>query len=415
MPQKDYQLWQEIVKQADLGAEEPLLKFTTHEIKRKTVFLRVFEGIEFANGLLGKLDAATRGLGYELRVTGKWATIEDLKIAVGDIRWLWKGWIPRDMITLLAADPGVGKSTLAMWFCKIVAEGLKWPDGETQEVGNAIYIDAEHAQIITASHAVNLNVPTNRVYIPALENDMLGGIDLNNPLHRETLWQMATDLQPRIIVVDSLGSAKSGGMNQKEDIEPAMLYLTHLVQQNACAVVVIHHLHKTKREEAPEIAISHLAGSYTISKLSRSIMFMEDKFSQGVKLWIGKSNVSKKPLALRVSPIETVVANPDGTFEEVVSSFEFEPWQEERRDTKIDQCKRWILEQLQEEQDHSLAAKEVFERAKEDMPFTLHMLKDAGTALERTGRIKRTGGKNSIWSLLQLELDEGEEPDVDVE
>lgn len=400
----DAQIWEGILARAKLGDEAISFRYAHPEFKRQTLFLRISRDLGIDKYTIDKVRLSALESGYHLRVTGKWATVEDLKIAVGDIQWLWKTWIPLDMITLLAADPGVGKSTLAMWFCKIVAEGGLWPDGYTQEPGNSVYIDAENAQVITASHAVNLGVPMDKVFITAFDNDMLSGVDLNQQKHKETLWQMAQDLKPKLWVVDSLGSSKSGAMNQKEDIEPTMMFLSALARESHSGMVVIHHLNKTQREESAEIALNRVAGSYAVGKHSRSVIFLEDKPSLGIKMWIGKNNVSKKPSPMRVTMEESERELADGEKEIYVSSFSFEHWSEEQKLTKIEESQQWVINHLAEKTDYLNVARNIFEIG--DETYTRRTLKEAGAILERKGIISRSGGRDSVWKLLQPPLRE---------
>lgn len=410
MPYKtEAQQWQDIVADAHLELDEgPLLQFVHYEIKRNVLFIRVWDGLELPPEIVMKITLAAQAQGLRTRLTGKWATMADLDLAVGEISWLWKDWIPREMITMLAGEAGTGKSQLALWFCKVVSEGLYWPDGTQFAVpGKVIFVDAESAQVITKERCINMGINMERVYVPNLGNDMLAQPDLSNKEHKEQIYNMVDELRPDLIVVDSLGGAKSGGENAKEDMQPVMLWLTKLMQNKGCALTVIHHLNKGMREEKEEIALSRLRGSTTIAQFARSVMFIGKK-PNGTKLWIGKSNVAKAPEPFSVEMRLQEYMAPDGTFATSVTGFDFARWAEEEKHTKIGDCKRWIMEALEEAPNHSMEASELIELARVDMPFTAHNVKDAGQALEREGKIKRTGGKRSVWSLVRLDRPPGE-------
>ena len=49
------------------------------------------------------------------------------KVIQHDIEWLWPGHIPLGMLTLIAGDPGVGKSFLTLYIAATVSAGLPWP------------------------------------------------------------------------------------------------------------------------------------------------------------------------------------------------------------------------------------------------------------------------------------------------
>lgn len=392
------QLWDKIVTEAGLGDQSAYLDFTRHEFKRGVVFLRLLQAIDLPPELITALTQAALQYEYQLKVTGKWATMADLQLAVGDVSWLWKDWIPKDMLTLLAGDPGTGKSQLALWFCKLVAQGLMWPNRELTTPSNVIYVDAEAAQVITKERCLNMDIPMDRVYVPNLGNDMLAQPDLADESHREQLWNMVEEVEPALIVIDSMGGIKSGGENKKEEMQPIMLYLTRLVQNRNCAILVLHHLNKTKREEHEEIALANLRGSSVIAQFARSVMFISSK-PQGTKLWVGKSNIAKLATPLRLDARIEQVGR-----ESIIRGFDFSEWSEDEKPTKIEECQRWVIEHLLTKDQYQNVGSNIFELG--DETWTRRTVKDAGAVLERKGLITRSGGRGSIWQLIQHPLKE---------
>jgi hypothetical protein len=55
------------------------------------------------------------------------------RVASSPIRWLWPGRVPLGGLTLLAGDPGVGKSLLTLDLAARVSRGAPWPDELEQE------------------------------------------------------------------------------------------------------------------------------------------------------------------------------------------------------------------------------------------------------------------------------------------
>ena len=49
------------------------------------------------------------------------------KVIQHDIDWLWPDHIPLGMLTLIAGDPGVGKSFLTLYIAATVSAALPWP------------------------------------------------------------------------------------------------------------------------------------------------------------------------------------------------------------------------------------------------------------------------------------------------
>lgn len=393
------QIVDHIVADAGLAEDRELLPFLRYEVQRKAIFIRVLDAqLEIPERMVERLKRSAESHGYEVRFTGKYATMADLELAVGNISWVWRNWLPKEMISMLAGEPGTGKSILALWLCKLVAEGMVLPDGQRTEAGRVIYIDAEAAQVITKERCKSMGIDPSAVYVPNLDNNMLSQPDLSEENHRTQLTNMVEDIKPSLIVIDSMGGVKSGGENRKEDMQPIMLYLTQLVQNRQTGMLVIHHLNKTKREEGEEIALGNLRGSTVISQFTRSVMFMSRK-PQGIKLWVGKTNIALPPAPLKVLP-ET----EEGEFGTMITGFDFEPWEDEVRMTKLEECATWVQARLGAQIDNQEVSHDIFEAG--DETWTKRTIKDAGAMLERKGIIIRTGGRHSVWRLVQPRLHE---------
>lgn len=59
------------------------------------------------------------------------------------MNWLWDGYFARGKMTLLAGEPGTGKTTIAMSIGATVTQGGIWPDGTVAEAGNIVIWSGE--------------------------------------------------------------------------------------------------------------------------------------------------------------------------------------------------------------------------------------------------------------------------------
>jgi len=61
------------------------------------------------------------------------------------VRWLWPGRFARGKVTLIAGDPGLGKSFLTLDLAARVSTGMGWPDAphERREPGGVVLLSAE--------------------------------------------------------------------------------------------------------------------------------------------------------------------------------------------------------------------------------------------------------------------------------
>ena len=69
------------------------------------------------------------------------------------LRWLWPKRIPLGRVTLLASDPGLGKSLLALDIAARVSRGAPWPDESRRSAeprsGSRVLIPALDSRLLT--------------------------------------------------------------------------------------------------------------------------------------------------------------------------------------------------------------------------------------------------------------------------
>ena len=49
-------------------------------------------------------------------------------VALEPVRWLWNGFLPAGMLTILGGAPGCGKTTIALSLAATITRGGAWPD-----------------------------------------------------------------------------------------------------------------------------------------------------------------------------------------------------------------------------------------------------------------------------------------------
>jgi hypothetical protein len=59
------------------------------------------------------------------------------------VEWIWPGRIARRKLTLIAGDPGVGKSQITCDVTARISTGAEWPDGNRAPLGSTIILSAE--------------------------------------------------------------------------------------------------------------------------------------------------------------------------------------------------------------------------------------------------------------------------------
>ena len=212
-------------------------------------------------------------------------SLDHLAPGIPPVSWLWPGWIPRGMITLLCAAPGAGKSYFALDLAHRLIAGLPWPDGAPPAQpgapgANVIYVDAEAAPQLLNARAVAWGMDRSRLFpmLPAPDRvGRDGALDLNAPACQDRLLKMATALRPALIIVDSLGSASRGAENQASAVDDLFDFLNRLAVRHQAALLLIHHLRKRGAAAGGALPGASLSGedvrgSGHIVSLARSVL-----------------------------------------------------------------------------------------------------------------------------------------------
>jgi hypothetical protein len=74
----------------------------------------------------------------ELPAFGETFIIKASEITPEPISWLWKYWLARGKLHIIAGAPGTGKTTIYLAFAAIITSGGTWPDGTRAAAGNVL-------------------------------------------------------------------------------------------------------------------------------------------------------------------------------------------------------------------------------------------------------------------------------------
>ena len=397
-------------------------------------------------------------------------SLGEMKRGFADVRWLWPGWIPRGMVTLLGAAPGMGKSLLALDLARRIIVGDPWPDGQAglpprdHVESRVLIVDAEGAPALLNQRAAAWDMDEQKLFlltspqpresvrlagvprspaqslhprdgpasgrpaggwgarrrsprtkIPSVgrgkggergshagpwarERDDGGDglIDLAGPRYQELLREMCHDLQPALVVVDSLAAATSRGETSIEGSRAILGFLTGLARDHDMGMLVIHHLRKRAGGSRARFrpAADDLRGSSHLSAAARSVLAMSMATSPpGTATWavgdrgeilfqgpgytgprrleVVKTNLCRLPPAL-----EVVLEGGDGA----VPSLRYaQASPDEPPPTQTALCARWLLDHLAAAAEPQKPAEVV--RAAQEAGFTRFTLYRARRAL----------------------------------
>jgi RecA-family ATPase len=177
-----------------------------------------------------------------------------LKSLVGVTRelleWLWPGRIPLGKLTLLAGDPGLGKSFVTLDMAARVSRGDAWPDMPLlkQTPGNVILLNAEDDLADTIAPRLD-KAHADDARILALEGVETQGrrrqfsLEIDVPRLEEVLVE---NTETRLVVIDPL-AAYCGAVDshKNSDVRGLLAPLAELAGQHRVAIVSVTHLSKS--------------------------------------------------------------------------------------------------------------------------------------------------------------------------
>ncbi|NNJ27666.1 AAA family ATPase [Alienimonas chondri] len=265
---------------------------------------------------------------------GAWTELAD--VAPRPVRWLWPGLLPTGKLTVLAGDPGTGKSFLTLDWAARVSAGRGFPAYRTesskdQEIKNqdgggdgglvldSLEVEASPqgvilfcgeddpadtvrprlealgADVSRITLAGQVTTPTRGVRQDGT-NEVRRGYDLaaDLPRLRARLDRQAADGRPvGLVVVDPLAAFTATGNRNHERATRAILDpLAALAAETDVAVVAVLHL----RKERGGPAVLGPLGSIAQAAVARSVLLVSEDPADpaGSVLRPGKANLAKR-------------------------------------------------------------------------------------------------------------------------
>jgi KaiC/GvpD/RAD55 family RecA-like ATPase len=335
----------------------------------------------------------------------RFPSLAEIAEELAPIEFLWPGWIPRSMITLLGASPGSGKSMLALDLAWRIISGRGFPDGSPVPEPGApvIYVEAENVPQILNERAENYQIDRKKLYL--MMPDDGDWIDFGSEKYRNRLIELAAAVSPELIIIDSLSSVHSKGQNNVEDVRELLSYLSQLAGAFRAGMLLVHHIRKPGSGQQSmmnfDLDMSDLSGSGHIVAMSRVVMGLH--VVQTGPEFDPNGPRELKMLKTNLGPYEKSLGfefrqlQPKGVYlhwlDEAPQRFQ-EP-------TKEEECQEWLLMTMLEA-GKPVKPSDIVELGK-DFGYSRSIIYRAREAL--ASRIKNSEGRRSPqneWELIEL-------------
>ena len=172
------------------------------------------------------------------------------EITAKAIDWIWPGRVAVGKLTVIAGDPGKGKSFLSLDIAARLSTGSPFPDGHTPTVGTTLLItDEDDSEDTIKPRLLALNANTSK--ITRLKAVKVKGQEFNWTLKLVKMLTHAVKRIPdlRLIIIDPLFSYFGGAKSADPAEVNAMLgQLNAWADEHGIAVVALVHMTKDSKE-----------------------------------------------------------------------------------------------------------------------------------------------------------------------
>lgn len=178
--------------------------------------------------------------------------------------WLVPDLLTADELFLVAAGPRAGKSLLAMTLALSVASGTPFL-GRPVAKGTVLYVCLEDskAKIKEREQAQGWTRGLPVAWFPKFKLSEL-----------PQLREIADELDPRLIVIDTLSRAKEAGVSESSaEMSQVLEPLQEMANEVGCCVLLVHHTGKVSVDNASQIDLfDTIRGSSAIRAVCRGSM-----------------------------------------------------------------------------------------------------------------------------------------------
>jgi hypothetical protein len=226
--------------------------------------------------------------------------------------FVWDGYLPRGVVSMLAAHGGTGKSTIALMLCVAASLGRPLFGVETVQC-NALFVSLEDSASVIRHRLANICQKWD-INPASLDGkltiaDGTGDPELFTADHRAAgvktrsyfeMNQLVKSGEVGLVVVDNASDAYGGDEIQRRQVRAFIRALMEVAKPVNCALLLLAHVDKsTSRSKQPENSEGY-SGSTAWNNSVRSRLFMKRDESGNLNIEHQKSNLGRchEPLTL---------------------------------------------------------------------------------------------------------------------
>ncbi len=167
-----------------------------------------------------------------------------------NVKWIWKGRIPKGKVTIVQGDPGKGKSVLTTDLAARHTVGRDFPDGVPCQAGGVVLLNAEDglADTILPRLEAAGGDPAKVLSLATVPDEDGHDRLLSIPEDIRTIERGIRRVNAGLVVIDPFMAFLSGKLNahKDQDVRKALAPLAAMAERTGAAVVVVTHLNKSE-------------------------------------------------------------------------------------------------------------------------------------------------------------------------
>jgi putative DNA primase/helicase len=231
------------------------------------------------------------------------------------VEWLWQNRLARGKLTLLAGEPGIGKSQTVIDVVARLSTGDLWPDGGRAPLGSSIILSAEDSANDTLRPRLEA-AGANLERVHALQATIIEGrpVTFSLQAHLEMLGEKLAEIgDVALIDIDPITSymGKIDG-HQTVDVRTVLEPVAAFAEKHDSAVLAISHPPKA----TPSKALHAVTGSLAYVAAARMVFVIAKEPESERRLLLPvKNNLGPPAAGLGFSLEQRPVSN------EIVASY----------------------------------------------------------------------------------------------